>query len=81
MDAVVALELARGLDALPGRRDLDQHALLLYAERLVESNELLGLGLGALLVEGQTGIDFRRHTSGDDLEDLLAELDELGRRI
>lgn len=77
VDAVVALELARSLDTLPGRRDLDEDALLLDAERLVEGNELLRLRLGRLLVEGQTSVDLGGDTAGDDLQDLLAELDKL----
>ena len=77
MDAVVALELARSLDALPGRSNLDEDALLLDADGLVEGDQLLGLGLGRLLVEGQTGVDLSRDTAGDDLQDLLSELDEL----
>ena len=77
MDAVVTLELARGLDTLPGRGDLDEDALLLDADGLVEGNELLRLRLGRLLGVGETGVDFSRDTAGDDLQDLLAELDEL----
>ncbi len=57
VDAVIALELARGLNTLPSRRDLDKDALLLHANRLVESDELLGLLLGTLLVEGETSVD------------------------
>ena len=57
MDAVVTLELARSLDTLPSRSDLDEDALLLDADGLVEGNELLGLGLGRLLVERETGVD------------------------
>ena len=77
MDVVVALELTRGLDALPGRRDLDEHALLGDPDRLVESNKLLRLLLRALLVEGQARVDLRRDAARDDGEDLLSELDEL----
>ena len=79
VDAVVALELAGGLDTLPGRGDLDEDALLLDPDRLVERNELLGLGLRRLLVVGEAGVDLGRDTAGDDLEDLLAEFDELHR--
>ena len=43
MDAVVALELARGLDAVPGGGDLDEHALARDAEGLVERDEFFGL--------------------------------------
>ena len=77
VNAVVALELASSLDTLPSRSDLDEDTLLLDASGLVESDELLGLGLGGLLVEGETGIDLSGDTAGDDLQDLLAELDEL----
>ena len=81
MDAVVTLELARSLDTLPSRSDLDEDALLLDADGLVERDELLGLGLGALLVKGQAGVDLGGHTARDDRENLLAELDELGERV
>ena len=77
MDTVITLKLAGGLDTLPGRSDLDEDTLLLNANRVVESNELAGLSLGALLVEGETGIDFSRDTTGDDSQNLLAELDKL----
>ena len=65
------------LNTLPRRRNLDEDTLLGDANRLVKGNELLGLGLGGLLVEGETGIDLSRDTTRDDLENLLAELDEL----
>lgn len=77
VNAVVTLELARSLNALPGGGDLDQYTLALDADRLVEGDELFGLLLRALLVEGQAGVDLGRDTAGNDLEDLLAELDEL----
>ena len=80
VDAVVTLELARSLDTLPGGRDLDEDALLLDTNGLVEGNELLRLRLGRLLVVGETGVDLSRDTAGDDLQDLLAELDELPAR-
>ena len=51
VDAVVALELAGGLDTLPGRGDLDEDALLLDTDGLVERDEFLRLLLGRLLVE------------------------------
>ena len=57
VDAVIALELARSLDALPGRSNLDEDALLLDTNGVVEGNKLLGLGLGRLLVERETGVD------------------------
>jgi hypothetical protein len=36
MNALVTLELARGLDAFPGRCDLDEHTFFLDSDRLVE---------------------------------------------
>ena len=77
MDAVVTLELARSLDTLPSRSDLDEDALLLDADGLVERDELLGLGLGRRLVVREARIDLSRDPAGDDLQNLLAELDEL----
>jgi hypothetical protein len=78
VDALL-LELARGLDTLPGARDLDQDALLLDTLRLVERDELLRLRLRLLLVEGQARVDLGRDAAGDDLEDLRAEVNELRR--
>ena len=77
MDAVVTLELARSLDTLPSRSDLDEDALLLDADGLVERDELLGLGLGCRLVVREARIDLGGDTAGDDLQDLLAKLNEL----
>lgn len=77
VDAVVALELASGLDTLPGGGNLDENAVFLDADGLVESDELLGLSLGSLLVEGQAGVDLGRDTAGDNREDFLTEFDEL----
>ena len=77
VNVVLSLKLAGSLDTLPCGRNLDKNAVLGDADRLVESDELLGLRLGGLLVEGQAGIDLSGDTAGDDLEDLLAELDEL----
>ena len=77
VDAVIALELARSLDTLPGGRDLDEDALLLDADGVVERDELLGLGLGRFLVVREARVDLGRDTARDDLQDLLTELDEL----
>lgn len=79
MDVVLLLEFTGGLDALPCRSDLDEDTLFLDADGVVEGDELLGLGLGALLVEGKTRIDLGGDTARDESEDFLAELDELGR--
>ncbi len=75
LDALL-LELGGGLDTLPSRGDLDEDTVLLDADRLVEVNELVGLLDGSGLVERVLGVDLGRDTAGDDLEDLLAELDE-----
>ena len=77
VNPVITLELARSLDTLPGGRDLDQDALLLDPDRLVERDELLGLSLGAFLVEREAGINLGGDTTGDDGEDLLSEFYEL----
>lgn len=52
VDPIVTLELTRSLDTFPGRRNLDEYAVLGNALSLVELNQLLGLGLGGLLVKG-----------------------------
>jgi len=43
VDAVIALEFTSSLDAFPCRGDLDQNAVLVDANRLVKSDELLCL--------------------------------------
>jgi hypothetical protein len=78
--ALVTLELARGLDTLPSRCDLDEHTFTLNANRLVERDEFPGLGLGSLLVKGEAGIYFGRDTARDDGKDLSTEFDQLQRR-
>jgi voltage-gated potassium channel Kch len=65
------------VDAFPRAGDLDEDTLLLDADEVVEGDELLGLGLGALLVERESGVDLGGDTAGDDLEDLGTEVDEL----
>ena len=81
MNAVLSLELLRRLNTLPCRGDLDQDALTLDADRLVEGNEVLGLRLGCCLVEGQLGVNLSGNTARDDRENLLAELNQLYDRI
>ena len=44
VDVVLGLELPGGLDALPGRAELDEHALLGDALLGVELDQPLGLG-------------------------------------
>jgi hypothetical protein len=77
VNAIVPLKLPSSLDTLPSGGNLDKDTILLDANRLVESNQLLGLGLGTLLVKGQAGINFSRDTTRDDGQDLLAELNKL----
>ena len=77
MNSVVALKFARSLDTFPGRCDLDEHAFFLNPEGLVERDKLFGLGLGCLLVKGETGVNFCRYTAGNDGQDLFAKFDEL----
>jgi hypothetical protein len=43
VDLVLSLELAGSLDTLPGGGDLDEDAVLVDTELLVESDEVLGL--------------------------------------
>ena len=76
MNVVLRLELAGGLDTLPGGSDLDEDTLALDAEGLVEGDKVLGLLNGGLLVERETGVDLSRDTAGDDLEDLGTESNE-----
>ena len=77
VDAIITLELAGSLDALPRRGDLDEDALLLDADRLVERDKFLRLLFRGLLVEGETCVNLGGDTARDDLQDLLAELDQL----
>jgi hypothetical protein len=97
VDAVLGLEDVSGLDTLVGGGDLDEDALLLDADLLVELveetklihaqkiatraistylDDLKGLVDGGLGVKGQPGVDFSGDLAGNDLENLLAELDE-----
>ena len=72
----LALELLRGADALPGARDLDQHALAPDAGRLVATDEATRPFRGRARVEAQARLDLRRDAAGHALEDLAAEGDE-----
>lgn len=76
VDVVLRLELAGGLDTLPGGGDLDEDALALDTERLVEGDEVLSLLDGGFLVERETGVNLGRDTARDNLEDLATEGDE-----
>jgi hypothetical protein len=77
VDTIIALELARGLNTLPARCDFDKHTFFFDSNRLVKSNKFPGLGLGCLLVKGETGVDFGRDTAGNDGKNLFTKFDEL----
>ena len=76
MNALDSLEVLGSLDTLPGRGDLDEDALLGNTSILVETNDLLGLGNGGLLIERKTGINLSGNTARDDLENLNTEVDK-----
>ena len=77
MNAIVALELARSLDTLPARCDLDKHTFFLDSNGIVKCDDFFSLGLGCLLVKGEASVDFGRDTTGNDGEDLFTKFDEL----
>lgn len=81
MNSVVALKFARSLDTFPGRCDLDEHTFFLNSEGLVKRDKLFGLGLGCLLVKGETGVNFCGDAAGNDGQDLFAEFDELRSHV
>ena len=73
---MLGLQDVGSLDALPGGGDLDEDALLGDADLLVELDDVQGLVDRGLGVEGEAGVDLGGDLAGDDLQDLLAELDE-----
>jgi hypothetical protein len=73
---VLRLQDVGGLDTLPGGGDLDKNTVLGDALLLVELDDVKGLVDGSLGVEGEPGINLSGDLAGDDLEDLLAELNE-----
>jgi hypothetical protein len=73
---VVALEDLGGLDALPCGGDFDEDAILGDALLLVEVDDVQSLVDGAFDVEGQAGVDLGGDLAGNNLEDLLAELNK-----
>jgi len=77
VDAVIALELARRLNTLPGRCDFDKHTFFFDSNGIVKRNKFPGLGLGCLLVKGETGVDFGGDTAGNDGENLFTKFDKL----
>jgi hypothetical protein len=88
---VLRLQDLGGLDALPCRGELDEDARLIDALLLVELGLLVqiwtgrcityvdnaqSLGDGGLGVEREARVDFCGDLAGDNLENLLAELDQ-----
>jgi len=76
VDTLDSLQVLGSLDALPGGGDLDENAVLVDTGLLVEADDLLCLGDGSLLVEGETSIDLSGDATRDDLEDLNTKIDE-----
>src|SRR5208283_2807068 len=71
-----ALQLCGGPDSFPGAGDLDQDALAADPGLPVHTDQLAGLGNGCLGVEAEAGIDLRGDATGNDLEDLAAEVNK-----
>jgi hypothetical protein len=69
----LALQFGRGLDALPGRGDLDQHAIATHALALVERHQAARARQRGGLVEGQARVDLGADATGDVFEDLESE--------
>ena len=65
-----------GADAFPGRSDLYEDALASDAVLLVKGNKAAGLGDETLGIEGEAGVGLGRDASGNNLQNLLAELDQ-----
>lgn len=76
VDTVLGLELLGSLDTLVGGGDLDEDSVRRNALGLVEVNELQSLLDGGVLVERESGVDLGGDSTGDNLENLGAELDE-----
>jgi hypothetical protein len=76
VNAVVTLEDLSSLDTLPGGSNLDQDAVLGDALLAVKLDQVESLVDGGFGVERVTGVDLGRDLSGDDLENLLTELNE-----
>jgi hypothetical protein len=76
VDAVLGLQDVSGLDTLPGRGDLDENAVLGDTSLLVQLDDVQSLVNGGLGVEREASVNLGGNLSGDDLENLLSELDE-----
>jgi hypothetical protein len=76
VDTVVTLEDLSSLDTLPCGSDLDQDAVLGDALLAVELNKVESLVDGGFGIERVTSVDLCGDLTGDDLENLLAELNK-----
>jgi len=69
------LQNLRGLDAFPGRGDLDQDARLVDPDLLVQFDEAPGLFDGGVRIEREAGVDLRRDVPRDDFCNFRPEVD------
>jgi hypothetical protein len=72
VDALV-LQDARGLDAFPGRGDLDEHTLAADAGGFVQPDQAVRTRHIGRSIKAQAGIDFGRDTARYHLQDLPPE--------
>ena len=70
------LQHRRSLNALPGRCDLDQHALFADARGRVQPNQLARLGDGARGVEREACVDLGGDPAWHDVEDFETKADQ-----
>jgi hypothetical protein len=70
----LGLQPGRGLQAFPGRRELDQNVLLIDAPFLVEGDERLRFGDHGLGVERKIRVDLGRHAARNDLRKFGSEV-------
>ncbi|MCY1538647.1 hypothetical protein D9M68_741990 [compost metagenome] len=75
MDAI-ALQAGGGLNAFPGGRDLDQHAVDVHALALVQVDDAARARHGGFGIEAQAGVHLGGHTAWDVFQDLAAEAHE-----
>jgi hypothetical protein len=73
---VLRLQDVSGLDTLPGGGDLDENAVLGDTSLLVQLDDVQSLINGGLGVERPASINLGGNLSGDNVENLRAELDE-----
>ena len=67
------LQLAGSLNTLPGRRNLDQHAVYMHPLPLVQLNQAFGTGNSGHGVETQSRIHFSGHTPWNKAQNFTAK--------